>query len=571
MTLLLFFGFFLYANVLGSVSPNVARPLSVIADDDFALNQQDQIRAAPSPTAELLKPEAPASEAASPEAYLATHINPTQTGCRTDCAVGLPAATVYKWQQVTITSTVTVQTVTHVVNPEYFPNVTGTLRSFEYPEDPEVARRDRYSLDKEDGVVVTSLNLGYKMLAVTFPTPVTVTPTTLTLVGGPPATISQETPACTPAVVQSVNLTTSEDAKLFAFGDVEGSIDNAAIGNSTMPLPPNKSVKDTIHWRLVPEHYRQVDVGQYRSQFPYIMALDICGAFGPPDQPASVTQLTGNAWATITVTSTVSGSKDPRVNPLINLSKKPGTSLDGPGARPTDGMVHPFTVHAEHSAQAMSLPAQKSGIALPMMTEAPASPLAPSGQLVGPAPKPAPIQQQIESGGLFGSLTKLSPKPAIGGQSGGANKKAAPIVINGHTLTPKGRGTWESDDGQVLRIGGPQIELDNSSHGDGHKMKVGINSGAGGRDILVVDGASMTLGGDDLMPAATGSSRSGGRGKPGSTHGVSDDSSDMSTESHAGMKAGEESLAQYTGSAPKSSLNRAFSLAIGFIGVVAYL
>jgi len=76
--------------------------------------------------------------------------------------------------------------------------------------------------------------------------------------------------------------------------------------------------------------------------------------------------------------------------------------------------------------------------------------------------------------------------------------------------------TWITDDGQIILVDGPPIVLTakDDQGGAEHKMEVGMVSGANGRDVLVVDGVSQTLG----ASAATGLPRSGRAGSASSGH-----------------------------------------------------
>jgi len=125
------------------------------------------------------------------------------------------------------------------------------------------------------------------------------------------------------------------------------------------------------------------------------------------------------------------------------------------------------------------------------------------------------------------------------------NRPRQPLAINGHVFTPTDDGTaLRTEDGHLLQLDGDVVELPSagrrgsgsassggsSSHlggdyyddlageeGEGPKMKVQLKSGPGGADVLVVDGASMTLG--EMRPTGTSGTRTGTDGKTGGTKG----------------------------------------------------
>jgi hypothetical protein len=113
-----------------------------------------------------------------------------------------------------------------------------------------------------------------------------------------------------------------------------------------------------------------------------------------------------------------------------------------------------------------------------------------------------------------------------------------PLAINGHLFTPTADGrALRTEDGHVLELDGDAVELPSSPSaghrsggaspgglsgyadgGDNYvdyampggdeaapKMKVQLKSGRDGADVLVVDGASMTLG--DMRPTSTSGAR----------------------------------------------------------------
>src|SRR6202000_190276 len=71
--------------------------------------------------------------------------------------------------------------------------------------------------------------------------------------------------------------------------------------------------------------------------------------------------------------------------------------------------------------------------------------------------------------------------------------------------------------GSSSHLGGDYYNDLAGEDGEGPKMKVQLKSGPGGADVLVVDGASMTLG--DMRPTGTSGTRTGTNGKTGGTKG----------------------------------------------------
>jgi len=75
------------------------------------------------------------------------------------------------------------------------------------------------------------------------------------------------------------------------------------------------------------------------------------------------------------------------------------------------------------------------------------------------------------------------------------------IIVAQQTLRPIATGEWISDDGQILAVNGPNIVLSNNgsknnqagSQGNA-RVTVGIVSGGGNSNVVVVDGVSQTLG-----------------------------------------------------------------------------
>ncbi|KAF2666522.1 hypothetical protein BT63DRAFT_415657 [Microthyrium microscopicum] len=603
MTLSFVLLFFCYSFVRGAIPSNSTSFVPIISNNTLSPSQEYRINAeVPQPTkansassivAGETDFELPASTppvASSSEAiYISSEIQPAQSQCASQCAVALPDITVYKWQSVQITATKTVETVTLVVNPQFWPNVTGTVRHFDYGANDEEVARNRFAVNKA-GVVITSLEAGATSITVAYPTPVTITPTTMTLIGGPPAITEAPGAPCTSGGAAQVNLTTIANAQIYSFGSPESPLSSGA----------NKAAADTVHWRLVPERYQHVDPMEFTKLFPPIPAMGVCGVFGQPDKTASITQISAIEYLTTTTTSTVSGSKYPGIAPNILLTKKPASTLDGPGDK--DGGI--MQVHKETSATPkpapVSAPASGAGIAMPMITGL-------TAQLDGPGPRqqqsqqaqPSAIASSIAAGVLGPALGMSNPGASSGiGSSQGhvdhpGGHESTPLVINGHVFTSTGKGSWIADDGQVLEANGAPIEVTVGSHGE-HKMNVALKSAPEGRQVLVVDGASMTLSTD--MPAATGSSSSrGGRSKGGlggssGSPGHGDDgidgmidplyatheqssgsSSDSSSDLPLGSSPKSKQPEVYTGGASVTSLNMVSSCIAGFAALLMLL
>lgn len=79
--------------------------------------------------------------------------------------------------------------------------------------------------------------------------------------------------------------------------------------------------------------------------------------------------------------------------------------------------------------------------------------------------------------------------------------KAAPLIISDHVLVPQAGNTFVAEDGQKLVRDGPAISLSVSDQNPDRKMMVNLVSGTKGKDVLVVDGISQTIG---APAAATG-------------------------------------------------------------------
>jgi hypothetical protein len=157
-----------------------------------------------------------------------------------------------------------------------------------------------------------------------------------------------------------------------------------------------------------------------------------------------------------------------------------------------------------------------------------------------------------------------------------------PLAINGHLFTPTDDGrALRTEDGHLLQLDGDAVELPSAGRrggggssgglmgypgGDyydqnageedgGAKMKVQLKTGPGGADVLVVDGASMTLG--DMRPVATSGARTGGKtGGGNSKPGVGGGSASPSDGKGAAAVPGEEDepptgSGSRAGSAPK--------------------
>jgi hypothetical protein len=95
-----------------------------------------------------------------------------------------------------------------------------------------------------------------------------------------------------------------------------------------------------------------------------------------------------------------------------------------------------------------------------------------------------------------------------------AVEKPAPLFINNHLLSPQSGHNYLTDDGQVLVRDGPPILLSSGESGSDHNMHVNLISGSNGRDVLIVDGSSQTLG----LSASTGAPNSGRSGSSSSGH-----------------------------------------------------
>jgi hypothetical protein len=248
-----------------------------------------------------------------------------------------------------------------------------------------------------------------------------------------------------------------------------------------------------------------------------------------------------------------------------------------------------FTVHTEHTERSLMVPTAISMISLETndasMSAVPISPAsAPAisnhGGMPGHSDSPtgSPSPAVLNSGNPMGGSSALGTMHGSHGSPSSpesdsvlAVEKPAPLFINNHVLTPQSGHNYVTDDGQVLIRDGPLISLSSGEQGSDHKMQVGLVSGPNGRDVLVVDGSSQTLG----LSAATGRPNSGRSGSVGSGHeGMnmsggaysSNSASAAAISTNSPTSSGKARPAKYDGPGHKVALN--WSILISTIFVV---